>query len=185
MDAPVGCAVDDAGDGAAGDAEFAAEVGHADGFFAVSSADGADGVGAELGWPVAAVDFGTDEPEVFEAAVGFVVVDVVYFEGVVDGEGEDTVGGDPDGTVFADMDADAFDDDACFEVAVGGYAEGDEASGSAVGDLAAGEVVDPVAGGVFVPCGVVACVEEGRRAGDCRRFGRGERGGEGHSFSSR
>lgn len=177
--------MNDAGDGAAGDAEFAGEAGHADGFFAVSSADGADDVGAELVWPVAAVDFGTDEPEVFEAAVGFVVVDVVYFEGVVDGEGEDAVGGDPDGTMFADMDADAFDDDACFEVAVGGYAEGDEASGSAVGDLAAGEVVDPVAGCVFVPCGVVACVEEGRRAGDYRRLGGGERGGEGHSFSSR
>ena len=127
---------------------------------------------------VGPVHFGPDEPEVFKTAVGTVSVDVVYFEVVVDGECKDAVGGDPDCPVFADMDADAFDDDACFEVAVRGYAEGDESSGSAAGDLAVGEVVDPVAGGVFVPCGVVACMEiwygargPGRREGcGCRFF---------------
>ncbi len=47
-----------------------------------------------------------------------------------------------------------------FEVAVGGYAEGDEASSAAAGDLAAGEVVDPFTGGVFVPGDVVIGVED-------------------------
>lgn len=184
-DAPVGSAVDDVGDGSAAEAELAGEFGHADLFFGVASADGADdGVGESVG-AVHAVDFGADEPEVLEAAVGFAVVDVVDFKGMVDGEGKDAVGGDPDCPVFADVDADAFDDDACFEVAVGGYAEGDESSGSAAGDLAVGEVVDPFAGCVFVPCGVVACVEDGGGAGDCGGFGGGEWGGEGHSFSSR
>lgn len=47
-----------------------------------------------------------------------------------------------------------------FEVAVGGYAEGDETSSAAAGDLAAGEVIDPFTGGVFVPGGVVIGVED-------------------------
>lgn len=98
---------------------------------------------------------------VFEAAVGSVVVDVIYFQGVVDRDCEDAVGGDPDCPVFEDMDVHTFYPHAGLKISVPVQAEGDETSGAAAGDLAAGEVVDPVAGDVFVPCGVVACVEYG------------------------
>ena len=121
------------------------------------------------------------------------MVDVIYFQGVVDRDCEDAVGGYPDCPVFEDMDAHAFYPHAGFKISVPVQAEGDEACGAAAGDLAVGEVVDPVAGDVFVPCGVVACVEYGGggvvgwcgRCGSCWCCGGCGWCGEGHSLSSR
>lgn len=75
-----------------------------------------------------------DEPEVCDAAVGFVMVDVVYLEGMIEGEAEDAVGDCPDCAMFEDAACHTPDLYGGDEVAVFGAAEGYGFSGAAVDD---------------------------------------------------
>ena len=153
--------MDEPGDGVPGEEVFHGEVLDCFGAGVVFAADFPGVGGKDAAGPGSAVFSGRDEPEVDEPAVGFVVVDVVDFEGVVQREGEDAVGCDPDGAVFEDGGFHAVDEDGGDEVAAPGFAERDRLAGDAAVDGAGGDVVVPFTGCVFLPGEVVAGVDLG------------------------
>ena len=163
-DPGVGAVSDDAGYGCRGEEVLCGECADADAACGVARANPANGVrryGSLFFAGVSAVFCDGDEPEVVDAAVGAVVVDVVYFQGVVEGESEDAVCGDPYCAMFEDGGFSVVDADGCDEVAVGVCAEWYGVAGAGVADFSGGEVVLPFTGDVFVPGEVVAGVDAG------------------------